>query len=112
MARAIDQYDAMRLREFRAEREPHVFHISACAVDQNDGGLSALASARKTEFGDVQPDVPYLYKLTGWRMRSLDLRNTESGHSHQQAERKGECDDGGRGKHSRSRSLIISQSFQ
>ena len=93
MARAIDQYDAMRICEFRAEREPHVLHIPACAVDQNDGGLSAWASARKTELGDVQPDVFYLYKLTGWRMRSLDLRNTESGHSHQQAERKSECDD-------------------
>jgi hypothetical protein len=106
VARAIDQYDAMRLRQFLAEREPHIFHISACAVDQNDGGLGASAAARKTELGDVQPHVPYLHELTGWRMRSLDPRNAERGHRNKQAERKGECDDGGRGKHLRFASLI------
>ena len=35
------------------------------AVDQKDGGLRLSVSARRTQLGDVPPDVPYLYKLHG-----------------------------------------------
>jgi hypothetical protein len=57
VARAIKQDDAMCPRELVAQGEPHVFHVSARAMDQHYGGFGAWASTRKTKFSDVQTRV-------------------------------------------------------
>jgi hypothetical protein len=101
VARAVDENHAMRLRELFAEREAHILHIAARTMDQNDGGLSARATTRKTELGHVKPHAFDLHELPGWRMCGLNARNAEHGHGDEHPEHKGECDDGSRGRHAR-----------
>ena len=76
----------MRRRKLLAERQPHVFHVSAGAMDQHDGGLGAWAARRKPELGHVQPHAVDQDEMSGRRMRGLDARNPEHRHRHEQAE--------------------------
>ena len=99
MARAIDQNHAMRRRKLLAERKPHIFHISARAMDQNDGGFGAGAATRKAQLSHMQPHALDHNELAGWRMRRLNPRNAERSRSHKYAKHQGKCDYGSREGH-------------
>ncbi len=75
------QNHAMRFRKLLTERKPHVFHISARAVDENHCGLGARSAPRKTEFGHVQLHTLEIHELARWWMRGFNPPNAERGHS-------------------------------
>jgi hypothetical protein len=76
VARTVNQDYAMRRGEPLAECKPHIFQISARAVDQHDGGVGAGGSGWKAEHGHVQPHALDIDKLSSRRMRGLKLRQT------------------------------------
>src|SRR4051794_12864806 len=68
VARAIDENHAMRRRELLAKRKTHIFHVSARAMDQNDGGLGAGSATREAKLGHVKPRALDLQELASRRV--------------------------------------------
>ena len=96
----------MRCRQPLAECKPHVFHVPARAVDQNDGGLGAGSITRKTGLGQVQAHAFNLDELPGGRVRGLDPRDPERGHGHERAKRNDKRNDGSNKRHASSGLLL------
>ena len=84
----------MRRGELLAERKPHIFHISTCAMDQNDGGFGAGPATLKTELSHMQSNALDHNELPGWWMRRLNPRYPDRSHGHEQAKHNGKCDYG------------------
>ena len=89
----------MRRRELLAERQPHVFHIAARAVDQDDGGFGAGRAARQTELRHVQPRALDVDEAPGGRMRSLDPGDPERRHGDEHTQHDGKHDEESCGRH-------------
>jgi hypothetical protein len=92
VARPVNQNNTMRWRQPLTESKPHIFHIAAGAVDQNNGGFGARSAACKAELRHVQPDSVYLDELAGGRVCGLDASDTDYGHRHKHAKHNGKCD--------------------
>jgi hypothetical protein len=86
VAGAVYQDHAMKCSQLLAECKPHVFHVPAGTVDQNDGGLGARRVTRKPCLGHVQAHAFDLDELPGGRVRGLNPRDPERRHGHERAE--------------------------
>jgi hypothetical protein len=77
VAGTVDQDHTMRSCQRLAQRNPHVFHVSARTMDQHDGGFGTRRISRKTHLGNMQAHTFDLNELSCRRVRGLDPRNAE-----------------------------------
>ena len=70
----------MRGSQLLTQSKPHVFHIPARTVDQNNRGLGTGRMTCKSGLGHVQTRAFNLDELSGWRVCGLDPRDPERGH--------------------------------